>query len=105
MTRPEANPATANTAHLAPFALFRSAFIAFYRIEDDFYCTICWTSPRYRGRRCFARLVDWLKNYAQWHGVKRLAFDVHHDNEAMVRIMERHCEKTFVRYNLGVECQ
>jgi RimJ/RimL family protein N-acetyltransferase len=80
------------------------SFIAFYRTEDEFYCTICWTSPRYRGRRCFARLVDWLKSYARWHGVTRLSFDVHHDNAGMVRIMERHCQKTFIRYNLEVEC-
>lgn len=80
-----------------------ASFIAFYRIEDDFYCTICWTSPRYRGRGCFARLTEWLTGYAREHGVKRLAFDVHHDNAGMVRIMERHCAKTFVRYNLEVE--
>lgn len=74
------------------------AIIAFYRYEGMYYLAICWVSNEHRGAGLYKRLYDWMVDYAIGKGAKTIELDVHHDNEQMVRISERHMEKTFVRF-------
>lgn len=80
-----------------------AALIVFYRETDHdqkdyYYLVVVWTSKLKRGQGCYARLLEWLKIYARKKKAARLATDVHHDNEPMIRLKEKHWRKTFVRF-------
>lgn len=81
------------------------SIIVFYRLEIDesveYYMSIVWTAPKFRGLGCYERLLNWLKDYAKGKGASRLSTDVHHDNKKMIE-HKRHWEKTFVRFNLPI---
>lgn len=83
-----------------------ACIVVFYRLEDndgiEYYMPIVWTHPDHRDRGLYARLLDWLKDYATGKGAHRLSADVHASNGVMLRLMERHWDKTFVRFNLAL---
>lgn len=74
------------------------AIIVFYRYEGMYYLPICWVSQEQRGAGLYKRLYGWMVKYAIEKGAKTIEFDVHHDNDVMVKLSERHMEKTFVRF-------
>lgn len=83
------------------------AVIVFYRDvdhdgKDFYYFPVVWTTKLKRGHGCYARLVQWLKEYAHKKGARRLATDVHHDNAGMIRLKEKHWKKTFIRFTLDL---
>lgn len=77
-----------------------ASVIVFYKLDDEYYLVVVWTHPDFRGKGCYERLLEWLKAYASRKGARRLSSDVHHNNERMMKLMERHWDKTFVRFNL-----
>lgn len=83
-----------------------ACIVVFYRLEDvdgiEYYMPVVWTHPKYRGRGCYERLLDWLKKYAGNKGAWRLSADVHHDNARMVEILNKHWDRTFIRFNLAI---
>lgn len=83
------------------------AIIVFYRYDDHdgkgtYYLPIVWTTKLKRGHGCYARMIEWLKDYAHRKGARRISTDVHWDNEGMIRLKEKHWKKTFVRFNLDL---
>jgi RimJ/RimL family protein N-acetyltransferase len=83
-----------------------ASVVVFYRLEDsdsiEYYLPVVWTNPKYRGEGCYERLLQWLKDYASGKGARRISADVHHYNNRMMHLMEKHWDKTFVRFNLAI---
>lgn len=80
-----------------------SAIVVFYRETDHdqkdyYYLVVVWTSKLKRGQGCYARLLEWLKDYARRKKASRLATDVHHDNEPMIGATRKKWRETFVRF-------
>lgn len=83
------------------------AIVVFYRYDDHdgkatYYLPVVWTTKQKRGHGCYERLLSWLKEYAHKKGARRISTDVHHDNDGMIRLKEKHWKKTFVRFNLDL---
>jgi RimJ/RimL family protein N-acetyltransferase len=77
------------------------SIVCFYKIDgSEYYIPIVWTSHKYRGTGAFGRLISWLVVYVKSKHGRRISTDVHSDNVRMVRLLERHWEKSFVRFNL-----
>lgn len=82
------------------------SIVCFYKIDgNEYYVPIVWTSEKYRGTGAFGRLIAWLVVYVKSKRGKRISTDVHHDNEPMVKLMDRYWKRTFVRFNLSLRGQ
>lgn len=78
------------------------SIICFFRIENEYYLPVVWTSERYRGKGCVAELLGWLSMYAASKGAKRLSTDVHQENERMVNLLDKHWKRSFIRFNFSL---
>jgi len=82
------------------------SIVVFYRLEEpgsiEYYIPIAWTHHKHRGEGHFETLLNWLKVYAEKKGAGRISTDVVHNNSGMIRLMEKHWSKTFVRFNLAI---
>ena len=79
------------------------SIIVFGRYDTSmYYIPVVWTSPRHRGEGCYERLLTWMKSYVRSKGATSIDTDVHYDNHKMIRMMEKHWKKSFVRFSCSL---
>jgi GNAT superfamily N-acetyltransferase len=65
-----------------------------------YWIPIVWTATKYRGKGCYPRLLEWLKDYARSKGATSLSTEVKHGNGRMLDISDKHWEREYVRFKL-----
>lgn len=80
------------------------SMVVFCRFDkNEYYVPVVWTSTKYRKCGCFNQLMGWLEEYAASKGAKRISTDVHHDNDRMVKIMDKRWTRSFLRFNYRIK--
>ncbi len=80
------------------------SIIVFSRFEKDtYYIPVVWTSKKLRANGLYRKLINWMVIYCKSKGATGIETDVHHDNHKMIKLMERHWRKSFVRFSLPLK--